>query len=91
MIGLMLSRRYFSQVVEPALAAIAPGLRYGAARLGDGSEVLGFDTDMSADHNYGPTVQIVLRADDFGLADHLMAELERRLPESFETWPVRFD
>jgi hypothetical protein len=78
-------------VVEPLLAAAFPALRYGAARLGDGSEVLGFDTDMSADHNYGPMMQIVLADPDFALADDMMAVLDARLPESFEGWPVRYE
>jgi hypothetical protein len=91
MIGLRLSERYFRNAVEPLLATIAPGLRYGAARLGDGSEVLGYDTGMSADHNYGPTVQIVLNEADFGRADSLMTALDAQLPETFEGWPVRYE
>lgn len=91
MIGLNLSRRYFAGVVEPLLSEIAPGLSYGAARLGDGSEVLGFDTDMSADHNYGPTLQVFLAEADFPDADRIMAALDARLPETFEGWPVRYE
>lgn len=88
--GLDLSRRFYETLVAPIIAAALPQLRYAAARLGDGSEVLGFDTEMSADHNYGPTVQIFLDEADFRQADALMAALDRHLPERFEEWTVRF-
>ena len=48
-IGLDLSRRFFETIVQPIVASAMPGLLYAAARIGDGSEVLGFDTEMSAD------------------------------------------
>lgn len=89
--GLELSRRYYETLVAPIIATALPQLRYAAARLGDGSEVLGYDTEMSADHNYGPTVQIFLDPVDFAQADKLMAALDQHLPERFETWTVRFE
>ena len=46
--GLELSRLFFEEAVRPALAAEFPSLRYAAALVGTGSEVLGFDTEMSA-------------------------------------------
>ena len=90
MIGLELSARYFAQVVEPLIAAAMPDLHYGAARLGNGSEVLGYDTEMSADHNYGPMLQIYLGEADFSRAPELMAALDSGLPERFGDWLVRF-
>ena len=90
MTGLDLSRRFYETLVAGIIAETLPQLRYAAARLGDGSEVLGFDTEMSADHNYGPTVQIFLDEADFVHADTLMAALDRQLPERFEDWTVRF-
>lgn len=88
--GLDLSRRFYDTLVAPIIADALPELRYAAARLGDGSEVLGFDTEMSADHNYGPTVQIFLDRADFAHADTLMATLDRHLPACFEDWTVRY-
>jgi hypothetical protein len=54
--GLNLSRRFFREVVRPLLANAFPAVRYAAALLGPGSEVLGFDTEMSVDHDWGPRV-----------------------------------
>lgn len=90
-IGLALSQRFFDGVVAPLLAVEMPHLDYAAARLGDGSEVLGFDTEMSADHNYGPTLQLFLAEADFAAASApLMTLLDRNLPEQIDGWPVRF-
>ena len=48
--GLELSRRFYVDVVAPLLERI----RHSAARLGEGSEVLGFDTIRSTDHGWDP-------------------------------------
>jgi hypothetical protein len=45
--GAELARRFFTEVVEPLLSQRAPALRYAAARLGSGSDVLGLDDGMS--------------------------------------------
>ena len=90
-IGLNLSRRFFETIVQPIVASAMPELRYAAARLGDGSEVLGFDTEMSADHNYGPTVQLFLSQSDFdSCAPELLQALDRALPAKIDGWPIRF-
>lgn len=89
--GLALSRRFFTQCVEPLIAAHAPGLRYAAALMGDGSEVLGFDTAVSTDHDWGPRLQVFLDEGDFErAAPALMGHLDHRLPETFDGWPVRY-
>ena len=82
--GLELSRRYFNEAVRPLLAKAFPSLRYGAALLGSGSEVLGFDTEMSTDHDWGPRVDLFLREDeppDTRL--RIDATLRERLPRRF--------
>ena len=89
-IGMALSRRFFERCVQPILERYDPQLRYSAARIGDGSEVLGFDTTMSADHNYGPALQLLVSEGDFAQAPALMAALEAELPETFEGWAVRY-
>jgi Domain of unknown function (DUF4037) len=62
--GLDLAETLFRDHVEPLLAERLPGLRFGAALIGEGSEVLGFDTPISADHHWGPRVQLFLGAED---------------------------
>ena len=88
--GLGLSRRFYVEAVRPILDARFPDLPHAAARIGWGSEVLGFDTAMSTDHNWGPIVQVFLRAEDAGLSGELGAVLDRELPAEFAGYPVRF-
>jgi hypothetical protein len=89
--GLELSRLFFEEAVRPVLASEFPRLRYAAALLGSGSEVLGFDTEMSADHCWGPRVDLFLAEEDFGAArDAVRAALGRELPHSFRSYPTSF-
>ena len=88
--GLELSRRFYGEAVRPILDKRFPGLAHAAARLGWGSEVLGFDTEMSTDHAWGPIVQLFLREEDADLADEVREALDRDLPHEFAGYPVRF-
>lgn len=63
--GIELSRRFYIEIVRPWLATRAPGLRHAAALIGYGSELLGFDDEMSRDHNWGPRVHLLLSEADF--------------------------
>ncbi len=48
--GLELSRAYYHDVLRPLLDDVP----HSSALIGPGSEVLGFDTARSADHDWGP-------------------------------------
>lgn len=90
-IGLGLSRRFYKKLVAPVIAQRFPELKYAAARIGLGSEVLGYDTAISADHDYGPCVQIFLPTEHFAeTARVLLAEFDAVLPQRFEGYPVRY-
>ncbi|MEV8503616.1 DUF4037 domain-containing protein [Actinoplanes sp. NPDC051475] len=56
MSGIDLARRLYEHEVRPRLGARP----HAAALLGAGSEVLGFDDEVSTDHDFGPRVQIFL-------------------------------
>lgn len=62
--GLELSRVFFKEAVAPILTREYPELRYAAARLGSGSDALGYDTLRSTDHDWGPRLQLFLATDD---------------------------
>ncbi|MFF9080364.1 DUF4037 domain-containing protein [Streptomyces rubiginosohelvolus] len=89
--GLELSRILYEEAVRPILDAEFPGLRYAAARVGPGSEVLGFDTARSADHEWGPRLDLFLRpadGDTHGKRIHRL--LAERLPKQVRGWPTHF-
>jgi hypothetical protein len=91
--GLDLSERFFHAAVEPLLATHFPRLRYAAARLGRGSDVMGFDTAQSRDHHWGPKTTIFV-ADDAALAQHgdaIVATLATELPFTVDGYPTHFD
>jgi hypothetical protein len=68
--GAELARRFFAGVVEPLLSRAVPGLRYAAARLGSGSDVLGLDDAMSRDHDWGCRLTLLV---DEEILDRLTA------------------
>jgi hypothetical protein len=86
--GLELSRRFFHEAVRPLLTGVFPGLRYAAALLGPGSEVLGFDSEISTDHDWGPRLFVFLREEDIEQRDAIGNLLSQRLPETFAGYPV---
>src|SRR3954453_535029 len=86
--GVELGRRFYFEAVRPILDAEYPGLPHAAARIGAGSDVLGFDTPMSRDHGWGPTVAIMLREQDAALAPTLHERLRYTLPRLFLGYSV---
>src|SRR5580658_1882287 len=58
--GLELNAKFYEQVVGPALTQWP----HAAARLGWGSEVLGFDTERSTDHGWGPQLVVFVDQGD---------------------------
>ncbi|MGH6654088.1 MAG: DUF4037 domain-containing protein [Actinocrinis sp.] len=89
--GLELSERFYREAVAPLLDRYFSGLPHTAARIGTGSEVLGFDTERSADHEWGPRLQLLL--DDVSadqLAPRIGAMLADELPKTFLGYPTNF-
>jgi hypothetical protein len=81
--GQELNRRFYRDVIAPLVAPWP----HGAALLGWGSDVLGFDTPRSTDHGWGPRLQVFVAEPD--VAD-VRALVNERLPERFRGWPVRY-
>ncbi len=88
--GAELARRFFTGVVEPLLSQALPGLRYAAARLGSGSDVLGLDDEMSRDHDWGCRLTLLVDEDARDEVPRISRMLEDKLPERFGEFPVRF-
>ena len=89
--GLELAGEYYAELVRPLLDAAFPGLPHSAARLGAGSEVLGYDSARSTDHDWGPRPQIFLTGDDAaGHAAAVTAMLAEGLPDAFRGYPTAY-
>lgn len=89
--GLVLSERYFREIVEPILDDAFPGQPLAAALIGPGSDVVGFDTERSTDHHWGPRLQLFLREEDLeAYRDPIDRTLRERLPYTFLGYPTNF-
>ncbi len=89
--GLQLSEALYREAVAPILAHEFPGLVHSAARIGTGSDVLGFDTVRSTDHEWGPRLLLLLSETDaatHGLA--IVEALRHTLPREIRGYPTNF-
>ncbi len=80
--GRELSRAFYEEIVAP-LVADTP---HSAALLGTGSDVLGFDTERSTDHGWGPRMHVFVRDD----VERIRDAVDAGLPDEFRGWPVRY-
>ena len=78
--GIELSRRFYAEVVRPLL-----DVEHSAALVGTGSEVLGYDTERSTDHDWGPRLQVFVSPSD---VDSRGADLAGHLPATFLGYPT---
>jgi hypothetical protein len=89
--GVQLNEMFYDEIVKPILAQYFPGLTYSAALIGSGSDVLGFDTPRSMDHNWGPHLQLFLSPPDLDrYRDELRECLRQKLPRTFRDFSVNF-
>lgn len=89
--GLKLGEYFYHEAVKPVIEREFPGLKYSAALIGSGSEILGFDTAMSSDHHWGPRAMLFLSDDDFSLYhDVLHDAFARSLPYTFRGYSTHF-
>ncbi len=89
--GLDLSRAFYTEAVRPLLDAGWPSLSHSAALVGPGSEVLGFDSPRSTDHDWGPRVLLFLNRDDLrAKGREISTALAHQLPRDFLGFPTNF-
>ena len=81
--GIDLARAYYEEVV----AALVGDVPHAAGRLGWGSDVLGYDTERSTDHGWGPHLQLFVGARDVA---RVRSAIDAGLPSSFRGWPTSY-
>ncbi|HSH01979.1 MAG TPA: DUF4037 domain-containing protein [Anaerolineae bacterium] len=89
--GLTLSTYFYQEAVAPLLHQHFPTLPYAAARLGPGSDVLGFDTPRSRDHAWGPRLTLYLTPSAYDqYAAIIDKTLRQHLPPTCHGYPTNF-
>ena len=83
--GLELSKKYFYDLVLPEfeknLNDVLPLCAFGL--VGEGSECYGYDDKISQDHDFGPSVCIWLRKDDYLKYKDKINEVLKVLPKTY--------
>ena len=91
MTGLELCRKYYEQVGRPMLeekfAEYLP--RIAAGLVGEGSDCLGFDDEISRDHDFGPGFCIWLCKEDYDKIGAEMQKAYNSLPKEFMGFAAR--
>jgi hypothetical protein len=89
--GLDLSQVFYEEAVKPLLESKFPNLIYSAGHLGSGSDVLGFDTEQSMDHDWGPKLLIFLGEKNYEkYHESLDSFLGHNLPTEISGFPINF-
>lgn len=88
--GKELSRGFFAEAAQPLLQRYFPDLRYSAGLLGYGSDVLGYDDAISADHMWGPRFYLFLAEKDMPRREEILRVLGDRLPCTYRGYSVHF-
>jgi len=89
--GVQLNEMFYREAVAPILSAAFPELRYSASLIGYGSDVLGYDSERSTDHEWGPRLLIFLPDKDYrAQADSISEILSARLPTEFRGYSTNF-
>ncbi|HEU5318671.1 MAG TPA: DUF4037 domain-containing protein [Chloroflexota bacterium] len=91
--GAELCRIFYEEAVRPIVERRFPDLRYGAARLDNGSDVLGFDTATSTDHGWGPRLNLYIADADYSdaMAEELRHGLAHELPFEVRGYPTHWE
>ncbi len=88
--GLLLCAQFYREAVRPILEAHFPAVKYAAALLGSGSEVLGFDDPTSTDHDWGPRLLLFVADEALPMAEQIRQTLAHQLPKTFQGYSTHF-
>ena len=85
------NQRYYESIVRPIIADAFPRLFYAAALIGYGSDVLGYDTERSTDHEWGQRLLTFLDESEFhAVSAALDEQLRKHLPPTFMGYSTAF-
>lgn len=89
--GLTLGELLYNEAVKPILEDNFPNLKYSAALIGSGSEILGYDTAISSDHQWGPRMLLFLAPEEYEqFHANISQVLSEQLPHEFRGYSTNF-
>ncbi len=88
--GLELSRRFWEELLRPALEEQRPELlhRIAAGLCGGGSDCLGYDDEISRDHAFFAGCMVLIPGDEEREIGYALSEIYDRLPRKFLGFPT---
>ncbi|MBI9048045.1 MAG: DUF4037 domain-containing protein [Anaerolineaceae bacterium] len=89
--GLILSEIYYWEAVRPIMLEYFPKQEHSAALIGWGSDVLGYDSEVSQDHLWGPRLVLFLAEKDFSRkSKYVHRALREKLPPVIRGYSTHF-
>lgn len=88
--GLKMGALFHREIVVPMMQSCFSKIQYASALIGPGSEVLGFDNEVSTDHDWRPRVFIFLKDHDKEIFGHEITKMvDERTPDIFYGFPTK--
>lgn len=88
--GLDLCEGFFNECAKPVIDKYFPDLQYSAGLIGYGSDVLGYDDEVSRDHMWGPRFYMFLSENDIDKKDEVFNKFAENLPYEYMGYSVNF-
>lgn len=88
--GMELCEAFYGECVGPVLQRHFPDLAYSAGLVGFGSDVLGYDDEVSRDHLWGPRLYVFPGKYSDDLRAEIESALKAELPRTFRGFSVGF-
>ena len=88
--GLALCEGFFNECAKPIIDKYFPDLHYSAGLVGYGSDVLGYDDEVSRDHMWGPRFYMFLSENDIDKKDEILNRFAENLPYEYMGYSVNF-
>ena len=88
--GLELCEGFFNECAKPIIDIYFPNLQYSAGLIGYGSDVLGYDDEVSRDHMWGPRFYMFLGENDINQKDEIFNRFAENLPYEYMGYSVNF-
>ncbi len=88
--GLDLCEGFFNECAKPIIDTYFPDLQYSAGLIGYGSDVLGYDDEVSRDHMWGPRFYMFLSESDLDKKDDIFKKFAENLPYEYMGYSVNF-